>query len=100
MFEVSSTTAEREQKPSPVLNAHVSDVIQRATTSEVAAAVDSSSSTELDSHANMVVLGKQAYVLNDSGKTAQVSPFTPDYDSMTDVPIVDAAIAYDCPITL
>eukprot|EP00979_Chaetoceros_neogracilis_P007249 scaffold1521_cov271-Chaetoceros_neogracile.AAC.57 len=34
------------------------------------------------------------------GKTAQVSPFTPDYDSMTDVPIVDAANAYDCPITL
>ena len=55
------------------------------------------SRTELDSHANMVVLGRHSLVVANTGKTAQVSPFTPDYKSMENVPIVDGAIAYDCP---
>jgi len=33
--------------------------------------------TELDSHANMPVVGRNAYVLAESGKTVDVSPFTP-----------------------
>jgi hypothetical protein len=28
-----------------------------------------------------------------------MNPFTPDYDAMTEVPIVDAAISYECPFT-
>ena len=54
--------------------------------------------TELDSHANMAVIGRNAYILNDIGRTAQVSPFTPDYEALTEVKIVDAAIIYDCPV--
>ena len=61
--------------------------------------VDSMSRTELDSHANMVVLGKHAMVIADTGKTAQVTPFTPDYKSMENVPIVDGALAHVCPYT-
>ena len=57
----------------------------------------SESRSELDSHANMIVVGKYALVINDTGKTAQVSPFTPDYNAMSGVRIVDAAIQYDCP---
>jgi hypothetical protein len=56
--------------------------------------------TELDSHANMVVLGQHAMIINNSGRTAQVNPFTPDYDALTEVPIVDAAILYECPYTM
>ena len=52
------------------------------------------SRTELDSHANMPVVGQNAYILADSGKQVEVNPFTPDYQPMT-VPLVDAAIRYD-----
>ena len=55
--------------------------------------------TELNIHANMFVLGKDAYILNQMNRTAQVNPFSPEYESMKDVPIVDAALAYNCPYT-
>ena len=57
---------------------------------------DESSRTELDSHANMPVVGRHAYIISNSGKTADVKPFSPDYRTMT-IPIVDAAVQYDCP---
>jgi hypothetical protein len=57
---------------------------------------DESSRTELDSHANMPVVGSQAYIISDTGRMADVNPFTPDYESML-IPIVDAAVRYECP---
>ena len=93
MFKASSTSEEREQEPQMRLNNHVAEIVARASTSDVTS-VDSNSNTELDSHANMVVLGKHAFILNSSGKTAQVSPFTPEYDNMKEVPIVDAVVAW------
>ena len=54
------------------------------------------SRTELDSHANMPVVGRNAYILSESGETVSVAPFTPDYKPMR-VRVVDAAIQYDCP---
>jgi hypothetical protein len=57
---------------------------------------DESSRTELDSHANMPVVGRHAYIISDTGRMADVSPFTPDYKSMQ-LRIVDAAVQYDCP---
>ena len=54
------------------------------------------SRTELDSHANMPVVGQNAYIISDTGRIADVNPFTPDYDSMQ-ISIVDAAVRYDCP---
>jgi hypothetical protein len=57
---------------------------------------ETESRTELDSHANMPVVGKHAYIIADTGRIADVNPFTPDYTSMQ-VPIVDAATQYDCP---
>ena len=56
------------------------------------------SRTDLDSHANMPVIGKHALILNDTGRVADVNPFTPDYKSMR-VPIVHAALKYECPYT-
>ena len=40
-----------------------------------------------------------AYILNYTGRTAEVSPFTSSYDALKNVPIVDAIIAYDCPLS-
>lgn len=54
------------------------------------------SRTELDSHANMPVVGRNVLVLAETGRTCDVSAFTPDYEPMR-VPIVDAAVAYECP---
>ena len=56
---------------------------------------DNLSRTDLDYHANMVVVGKHAAIINDTGR--KVSPFTPDYESLSKVLIVDAAVTYDCP---
>ena len=55
------------------------------------------SRSELDLHANMVVMGSECFVFEWSGKTCQVNPFTKSIGTMNNVPIVDAAIAYDCP---
>ena len=51
---------------------------------------------ELDSHANMPVVGKHAYIIAETGKKVDVSPFTPDYKPLT-VPLVDATMKYDNP---
>ena len=53
--------------------------------------------TELDSHANMVVLGNQCIIIQRTGRYADVNSFASDVGSMARVPIVDAALAYDCP---
>ena len=51
---------------------------------------------ELDSHANMPVVGKHAYIIDETGKKVDVSPFTPDYKPLT-VPLVDPTVKYDNP---
>ena len=53
--------------------------------------------TELDSHANMPVIGRNAYILSKIGETVDVAPFTPDYKPIS-VELVDAALKYECPI--
>ena len=58
--------------------------------------IDEDSKTELDSHANMPVVGANAYILAESGKQVEVNPYTPDYKSMR-LPLVDAAVRYDSP---
>jgi hypothetical protein len=78
-------------------NQHINDIIQISTVESDSKQQESR--TELDSHANMTVIGRHARILHDSGKTAEVSPFTPAYEALQSVPIVDAAIAYDCPFT-
>ena len=54
--------------------------------------------TELDSHANMTVLGRHCFVFDGvHGKTCDVEPFDPSIGTAKKVPVVDAAISYDCP---
>ncbi len=53
------------------------------------------SRTELDSHADSPVVGRNALILAHTGKTANVTGFTKDLGRCMSVPIVTAAIAYD-----
>jgi hypothetical protein len=53
--------------------------------------IDKGSRTKLDSHANMLVVGRHAYIKWDTGRVADVSPFTPDY-ALMQLQIVDAAV--------
>ena len=83
-------------------NAHVSSIIMGVSTSDgqiASVASNMDSRTELDSHANMVVLGRHCFVFEWSGKRCSVQPFDKSLGSANNVPIVDAAIAYDCPYT-
>ena len=57
------------------------------------------SHTELDSHANMPVVGSNCHVIGYTGQHVDVSPFTPDYESLRNIPVVDAAVMYECPYT-
>ena len=51
---------------------------------------------ELDSHADTTTLGKACVVLQDTGRTVTVQGFDGSIGSMKNVPIVTAAVAYDC----
>ena len=50
--------------------------------------------SELDTHANMIVVGCLAYIIADVGKEVDVSAFSPDLKPIR-VPLVDAAIHYE-----
>ena len=51
--------------------------------------------SELDSQANMVVLGKHSFVSESTCRTCNVRPFAEEIGITEDVPIVDGAIVYD-----
>ena len=53
--------------------------------------------TELNSHANMVVIGQQSVIFDVTGLTCTVNAFTESAGKLDKVPIVDAAVAYNCP---
>ena len=78
-----------------VPNTYISEVIL-TTASDMEASCDDPR-TELDSHANMVVLGLNSFVFESTGRTCNVQPFSTDLGIVKDVPIVDGALAYDCP---
>ena len=57
------------------------------------------SRTELDSHANFCVVGRNCYIISRSGKCVDVAAFSEDAGGLREVPIVDCILAYDCPRT-
>ena len=60
--------------------------------------IENSSRTELDTHANILVVGSECYIIAHTGKTAKVHPYRPDYEAK-DIPIIHVAVQYDCPYT-
>ena len=60
---------------------------------------DKTTATELDSHADSPVVGRYCKILEDTGRKATVSGFTSELGKPMTVPVVNAAVAYDCDIT-
>ena len=56
-----------------------------------------SSRTELDSHANMVVVGRHCTLFDSTGQTYTINAFSESSGKLHNIPIVDAVVAYDCP---
>ena len=75
------------------VNYHVYMLISAALMDQSDNLDNSISRTELDSHANMPVVGSESQVLCHTGKTASVCPYNPDY-APKEIPIVDAALLY------
>ena len=73
-------------------NGHLTTKLISALTNDEDDADSEESQTELDSHANMVVAGKHAAVLADTGSLVDINPFTPDCNLLKQVKIVDAAV--------
>ena len=48
--------------------------------------------TDLDTHANIVVLRKNCYITRDIGRIAEVQPFSPEYEALQKVPIANAIV--------
>ena len=55
--------------------------------------------TELDSHDNIVVIGAQGTIIQNTGKHTDVNGFSSDVGTMLRVPIVYAVLAYYFPIS-
>ena len=80
------------------LTSHVKPMIA-AYAASVNGTFSNETGTHLDSHANMPVIGNEAFVFAPTGKTVKVRSWDPASPSR-EAPIVDAAIAYDCPYSL
>ena len=81
------------------LNPKLYDMIEKTDRGDLdvnAMEIDGKSRTELDSHVNMVVVGKNCYVIDLTGETMDVCPFTPEYESLKKVPLLDATLVYTC----
>ena len=76
-------------------NDHISDLVAALSNSSDAPLDDPKS--ELDSHANMIVLGKYLFFFEWSSKSCTVNSFNDCLGSVRDVPIINADTAYDCP---
>ena len=57
----------------------------------------SAGTMELDSHANMVVIGRQGTTIQHTGKFSDVNAFATDVGMIPRVPIVGVFIAYSFP---
>ena len=58
------------------------------------------SRAELDTHANTCCFGKNATIVEETGHTVTVSPFTDNLGELSDIKICTLAVAYDCPDTM
>lgn len=61
--------------------------------------MDRIAQSELDTHASSIVVGDDVLITHDSGKSANVGPFSDQLGKIKDVPIVDCIIAHDCHYT-
>ena len=53
----------------------------------------------MDSNCDTTSVGKGAFIVEETEQTVSVNPFLPKLGKVHDVPIVTAALAYDCKLT-
>ena len=53
---------------------------------------------ELDTHAEMTVLGSNCVVLSYTGKECEVSPYSTEYEAVRNIPVVSGAAVWTNPI--
>ena len=92
------------EEPESNPNKHPTEAIVSVFCAQIAAGSGYAKGTanprsELDSHANMMVVGKNAFIFESTGRTCEAKPFSEDLGIIKNIPIVDAAVAYDCPYT-
>ena len=56
-------------------------------------------SNKLDSHADTCVAGGNMVVLEHTGTTVDVNPYTPEYNALTNIEVATCATAVTCPTT-
>ena len=79
-------------------NDHLKSRIHEASISAPLTTDAGPSKAELDSHANMLVFNDESYIFDAiQDKSTSVEPFDPSIGVAKNIPIVDAALAYDCP---
>ena len=71
----------------------------RGGSSRVGRGRDLGERAELDSHANVVCLGKHCSVIRRTGVTMKVNAFASEVGSLSNIPVVDAVVVFDCPYT-
>ena len=60
---------------------------------------EKTTATELDSHADSPVIGRYSKILEDTSRKATVSGFTTELGKPLTVPVVNAAVVYNCEVT-
>ena len=86
----------------PVLNVYlfyrIAAVIAQVGNASVKDVLGSEGCKEMDSHANMCVLGKHCYLLTklETAQTVSVGVFSKSARDLNNVPIVDTMLANDC----
>ena len=78
---------------------HVMSTIRSGISSSTTSNVRTYGRCELDSHADTNVAGSNCVILQYTGKECDVSPYRDDYESISNVPIVHAATAWQSPNT-
>ena len=81
----------------PSANKHAQTIISKLNSNDFCTDTSDPGETHLDSHANMVVLGKECYQISDVEKYAEVLGWSPLCGVVDEVPIIDAIVSYIVP---
>jgi hypothetical protein len=86
------TNRNKREQNSSKINKHLETYILSDGIDDINGADEHDDSrTELDSHANMPVVGRCAFIISDTGRIADVHAYSPEYESK-EIHIVDAAV--------
>jgi len=64
-----------------------------------AVSIKENNRTDFDSHADSPLVGESAYIIHYMGDIEDVLPLSDELGKCSNVPVVQAAVAYDCPMT-